>query len=161
MEHRWGQRERVDWPIRISGNTFENTVGRLRDFSLSGAFVEMNMDIRIFCRLQVATMASRLVARKVVSLDAHVIRKEYRGVGIEWSASAPAAYHMLIKLASRWREAQNRPADSRPHWLSVARREEATATHQWICDDRRRLQRVSHATSDSTIVFLTDESASV
>jgi PilZ domain len=137
MEHRWGQREQIDLPIHITGTTCDTIAGRLSDLSLSGAFIEVDMDVRVLCRLHVATIVPRPLAPNTVSLYAHVIRKEYRGVGVEWSSFAPATYRALIDLASRRRDSRKRPAGSRPHWVNVPGNEEVAATSPLV-DERLR-----------------------
>jgi hypothetical protein len=148
MEHRWGQRVRIDLPIRIKGTAFGRIGARLSDLSLSGAFIEVDLDVRILCQIKVATIVPHSLAPNTESLDAHVIRKEYRGIGIEWAGFAPATYRMLLALASQWRDAQRRLADSRLLWVYVAMHEEVAAT-PGIAEHCRPPRRVGHASTES------------
>jgi PilZ domain len=160
MEHRWGQRVRVDWPVRIKGKTFNRLRARLSDLSLSGAFIQVDMDVRILCRLQVALNVSHLTPN-AVSLHAHVVRKGYRGVGIEWAALAPATYRSLLRMASRWRSGQQTDNDPRPLWRLATQDQEMAITTPGIADGLCSTRRATHASSDSVIPVLIDQPASL
>lgn len=148
MEHRWGQRVGIDLPIRIKGTAFGRIGARLSDLSLSGAFIEVDLDVRILCPIKVATIVPHFLAPNTESLDAHVIRRDHRGIGIEWAAFTPATYRLLLTLASRWQDAQRKLADSRLLWVDVARREEVAAT-PGITEGCRPPRRVRHSSTES------------
>jgi hypothetical protein len=119
MEHRWGQRVRIEMPIRLTGRSFEQTAAKLVDVSLSGAFVVVDRDIRILCQIQVALNVPHILAPNTMSLNAHVIRKEPQGIGIEWASLAPASYATLLRMASLWREEDRARAEPPGTWLQV------------------------------------------
>lgn len=120
MEHRWGQRVRIDLPIRIKASTFGYIRARLSDLSLSGAFIEVNTDVRILCQIQVTLAMPALPMQHSVPLDAHVVRKQDSGIGIEWAHFEQATFRALHGIAFRWRDGQHRPADSRKFSLYAA-----------------------------------------
>jgi hypothetical protein len=161
MEHRWGQRARVDLPVLIEGRSFDKGDARLSDLSLSGGFVEVDTDVRILCQLQVVVIFPDSLASHALSLDAHVIRKEYRGIGIEWAAFAPAACRTLLRLASRWPHVQRRPADSHAPWVLVDRYEEVAVIPRGIGENRHAPRRVPYAYSDLPVPVSTDEHTSL
>jgi hypothetical protein len=115
MEHRWGQRVQIDLPIRIEGNSFQSISARLSDLSLSGAFIEVDLDVRLLCRLQAVAVVSGRFQPATKSFDAHVIRKASRGIGIEWSAFSPADFRRLIRFASQFRSAQQKHKPAHAH----------------------------------------------
>jgi hypothetical protein len=53
MEHRWGQRVQVGMNVRLSCLPYAIGSGRLRDVSVSGAFIETNLRIPLLARMQV------------------------------------------------------------------------------------------------------------
>jgi hypothetical protein len=160
MEHRWGQRVRIDLPIWIKGSAFGKIGARLIDLSVSGAFVAVNVDIRILCQIRVATIVPHLLASNTESLEAHVIRKEYQGIAIEWAAFAPATFRMLLESASQWREAQRRLTDLGRLWVYVAMHEELAAT-PGMAESRRPPRRVGHAASEPPVLMSTNDHASL
>ena len=138
MEHRWGQRVRLDVPIRIKGKTLDWVSGRLIDLSVSGAFIEVDIDIRILCNIQISMILPHQLSPTVTPLDSHVIRKKLLGIGIEWAAFAPATYRAFLSMASQWQDEQCRRTNSLAMWVGAARAEQMTATPQKITDRHRR-----------------------
>ncbi|MGC2033304.1 MAG: hypothetical protein WA642_25030 [Steroidobacteraceae bacterium] len=54
MEHRWGERVQVDFPVRLTAHRFSVSDGRLTDLSVSGALVEAELEARALSRVRVA-----------------------------------------------------------------------------------------------------------
>jgi PilZ domain len=115
MEHRWGQRMRVDLPIRIKGQSFRSISARLIDLSLTGGFIEVELDVRLLCRFQVVAFVSGHFQPAAMSFDAHVIRKAHRGIGVEWAALSPADFRRLLRFAFEFRSAQQRYKAANAH----------------------------------------------
>jgi hypothetical protein len=149
MEHRWGQRVRIDLPVRIKGKSFDFICARLTDLSASGAFIEVILDIRILCKIQVAMIVPQGLARGSIPLDARVIRKQPSGIGIEWAAFPPATYGTLHTIATRWQDAQRRLADSRAIWVQVGGAEEMAGASAKIAGPRRAPGLIPHSSFDS------------
>lgn len=79
MEHRWGTRVELDAPAELATGEGVSSDGRVRNASLSGAFVETTAKV---------TLLSRIALRPLVTggtwLDACVVRVESTGLALEW-----------------------------------------------------------------------------
>ncbi|HWL61295.1 MAG TPA: hypothetical protein VNQ32_00710 [Steroidobacteraceae bacterium] len=79
MEHRWGTRVELDAPAELATAEGVCTGGRVRNASLSGAFVQTTAKV---------TLLSRIALRPLVTggswLDACVVRVEPTGLALEW-----------------------------------------------------------------------------
>jgi hypothetical protein len=91
MEHRWGQRRLADLVVRLIGSPGAIGIGRLRDVSASGAFVQTKLDLPLLSVLRVELVAGRLPANHPCTGRAYVVRQDSAGVGIEWLALGSAA----------------------------------------------------------------------
>jgi hypothetical protein len=81
MEHRFGQRFRCGTTVRLSAGDGITGQGRLANVSLSGAYLETSLPLPLFATVEVA---SETGGRAGVELLGSVVRKDARGVGIEW-----------------------------------------------------------------------------
>lgn len=81
MEHRFGRRVPCGTPVAISAGADLVGVGRLRDVSLSGAFVETVVNLPLFARVAIEKQCE---GGRGIELRASVVRKDTDGVGIEW-----------------------------------------------------------------------------
>jgi hypothetical protein len=88
MEHRWGHRIVCGTPARLSASGGTSGVGRLRDVSLSGGFVETALDLPLFARVTVFV--------RDTEVSGSVTRTDDDGVGIEWCDSEPRAICPLL-----------------------------------------------------------------
>ena len=88
MEHRWGQRMPIDLPVRLIATPGAIGTGRIRDASVTGAFVQTNLRLPVFTRVQIESVAPN--ASDVRRLPAYVTRTNVDGIGIEWCDLAPA-----------------------------------------------------------------------
>ena len=91
MEHRWGRRVGVDMPVRVSRAPLPERPGRIRDLSISGAFIHTDCDFTLLSRIQVAIDPPHRAGRAVRLLSACVVRRSDDGVGIEWCVDSPPA----------------------------------------------------------------------
>ena len=96
MEHRWGERVRVDIPVRVLVIGRDAAQCRLKNLSLSGALVMSDQDLVLpplidvyIERLPQLAMASVVKAR--------VSRKVTHGVGIEWCDFSPLIVKDLLR----------------------------------------------------------------
>jgi hypothetical protein len=85
MEHRWGRRIRCHADVRISAGDLAGA-GRLRDISLSGAFVETSLALPLFAPIAIAACRA---ADTNPELWACVVRRDRDGVGVEWIETQP------------------------------------------------------------------------
>jgi hypothetical protein len=95
-EHRWGERVRVDIPVRVMAEGRDTAHCRLNNLSLSGALVRADhalafpllIDVHIDSTVQPGTAC---VVKACVS------RKVAHGVGIEWCNFAPPVVKDLLR----------------------------------------------------------------
>ena len=97
MDHRWGRRVSIDLPVRISTHRYPATLGRLSDVSVSGALVNINLDARVLCRIQLALILPHRPRRDAQIIEAYVARKQAGGLGIEWCDFAPRVISDLLR----------------------------------------------------------------
>jgi hypothetical protein len=117
MEHRWGERVQVDFPIRITALRFSVRSGRLADLSVSGALVNADLDARPLCRVQVAIILPLWSKHESPVVEAYVTRKHKNGFGIEWCEFAPPCIGNLLRtIATRPHAHLRRP----PAFASLA-----------------------------------------
>jgi hypothetical protein len=102
MEHRWGERVEVDFPVRVTAHRFSVREGRLTNLSVSGASVDAGFDARLLSRIQVAIVLPLWPKHQSPVIEAYVTRKHKGGFGVEWCEFAPGAVSELLRaLASR------------------------------------------------------------
>jgi hypothetical protein len=83
MEHRWGHRVDCHVCVGISAGADTFGAGRLRDVSMSGAFIETGVALRPGLRINLA-VAHPGAAQSEIVVSASVVRAECDGVGVEW-----------------------------------------------------------------------------
>jgi hypothetical protein len=92
MEHRWGERLSLWADVRVH-YCGESADGRVRDASLSGAYVETPLRLPSYCRIELEFHG--------VAIPACVVRQNATGVGVEWCEFAPSAIiRTLTRLAA-------------------------------------------------------------
>jgi hypothetical protein len=96
MEHRWGERVRVDFPVRITALRFSMRDGRLADLSVSGALLKTVLDLRVLSRIQIAIVMPLWPKHDAPLVEAYVARKYRDGFGVEWCEFAPPAVTRLL-----------------------------------------------------------------
>ena len=97
MEHRWGERVRVDFPVRVIAHRFSVRDGRLADLSVSGALVKAEFEARVLSRIQVALDSPLWPKHDSPIVEAYVARRYKHEFGIEWCEFAPRAVTELLR----------------------------------------------------------------
>ncbi len=97
MEHRWGERVQVDFPVRVIAHRFSVREGRLADLSVSGALVKAELEARVLSRIQVAIDSPLWPKHDSPIVEAYVARRYKHGFGIEWCEFAPRAVSDLLR----------------------------------------------------------------
>jgi hypothetical protein len=96
MEHRWGERVQVDFPVRVIAHRFSVRDGRLADLSVSGALVKASFEARVLSRIQVALDSPLWPKHESPIVEAYVARRYRHEFGIEWCEFAPRAVTELL-----------------------------------------------------------------
>jgi hypothetical protein len=97
MDHRWGRRVQVDFPVRVAAHRCAVRDGRLIDLSVSGALIEADLDARVLSRVQVTLLLPTYANHDAPTVEAYVARKHGHGIGIEWCEFAPGAVRELLR----------------------------------------------------------------
>jgi hypothetical protein len=97
MDHRWGRRVEVDFPVRLAAHRFAVRDGRLINLSVSGALIEADLDARVLCRIQVVLLLPAFPRHEAPVVEAYVARKHRHGIGVEWCEFAPRAVRDLLR----------------------------------------------------------------
>ena len=97
MEHRWGQRVQVDFPVRVIGHRFSVREGRLSDLSVSGARVKADFEARLLSRIQIAIDLPLWPKHDSPVVEAYVTRRYKHELGIEWCQFAPRVVSDLLR----------------------------------------------------------------
>jgi hypothetical protein len=100
MEHRWGQRVDCHLCVGISAAGGGGGGGRLRNVSMSGAFIETRLALPIFARIEIAVLQAGPAQREIV-VTANVVRSMSDGVGVEWSEASAGSICALLGCTTR------------------------------------------------------------
>lgn len=117
MEHRWGERTSVNLTVRLTGLPGAIGMGRLRDVSLSGAFVETELNLLPLSPVHIERIAGICPTSHHCEGRAYVVRRISAGVGIEWFAAAldPVPRISAILTAGDFLEDSNAMAREASH----------------------------------------------
>ena len=83
MEHRWGQRKRCRARVSVSAGAGLAGSARLRNVSISGAFLETALPLPLFAQVAIAVLRDD-GSTHALEFAACVVRVESGGAGIEW-----------------------------------------------------------------------------
>jgi hypothetical protein len=95
-EHRWGERVRVDIPVRVLGGGGDAAHCHLKNLILSGALVKPDHDLILPLPIDVYIERPFQLAMACV-VKARVSRKDTHGVGIEWCEFSPPFVNGLLR----------------------------------------------------------------
>jgi len=99
VEHRWGERVRVDIPVHVTAPPLAAVDGQMKNLSLSGALMEADCNLRLHLLIEVSIELPAPAARTGV-IKAYVSRTLPEGVGIEWCQFAPPIVKDLLRSPS-------------------------------------------------------------
>jgi hypothetical protein len=100
LEHRWGERVRVNIPVRVEVDHLTRANARMQNLSLSGALMTSDSDLRLNTLIEVS-VALPPPSTRIAVIKALVSRKFDEGVGIEWYEFAPNIVKALLRFALR------------------------------------------------------------
>jgi hypothetical protein len=99
MEHRWGQRVKLNVPVHLATPSGAGSPARLRDASISGGFLETGLELPVGAKVSVVLLVGSGTARRAVEVPACVTRKAAGGVGIEWRDMASPPILALLRAS--------------------------------------------------------------
>ena len=97
MEHRWGQRRLCRASVNVSAGAGVIGTARVRDVSISGAFLETALPLPLFSQIAIAVLPDD--ATHTLEFMASVVRTEPEGVGIEWCEPVAGSICRLLGCA--------------------------------------------------------------
>ena len=100
MEHRWGERIRVDIPVQVSVPPLMIGTGRLLNVSISGAWISGRFDLPPLARAFVIFDLPFCGQHESVPIACYVARVRAEGIAVEWRELAPQIVSDLILFAS-------------------------------------------------------------
>ena len=96
IDHRWGERFRVDIPVHVTIQALSGIDGRLKNLSLSGALLNACFDLRVHSLIEVSIVTPN--GAKPSPVKAYVTRKRHQDVGIEWCEFAHPVVKDLLRV---------------------------------------------------------------
>ena len=93
MEHRWGERSKLNIPVQVDCGLRGVVLGVMRDASASGAFLCTAAQLPLLANVQVVFVSPRGEHHAV---EAQVVRRATDGFGLEWMELAPRAVVDLV-----------------------------------------------------------------
>ena len=98
-ESRWGDRVKVNIPVRVSAEAFVGADGCMKNLSLSGALMTANVDLGLHSLIEV-NIKTPSPWQRVEPIKAYVSRRTKEGVGVEWCEFAPTIVKDLLRSPS-------------------------------------------------------------
>lgn len=96
MEHRWGTRYPVDLLVRVGSHGGSvSSAGRLRDISLTGAFLLTTLPAHSLSRVLIRVLDAQ--GHTKYTLEGHVIRKCAHGLGVEWNEQSFRVAQRIVR----------------------------------------------------------------
>jgi hypothetical protein len=111
MEHRWGERIKVDLPVEIAGKPEALRAARIDNLSLSGASIRADFELRPLSRVQVILSIPTTPRGEPTSITAYVTRSNKNGIGVEWCEYAPPVVNELMQMLGKNRGNRLRTAE--------------------------------------------------
>jgi len=112
MEHRWGIRHDVTQSVRVATHSGLVARGTIRNVSMSGAFVEAPLAVKLFARVNIQFNSA--LDRRPGRVEGQVVRREPTGFALEWRELAPDVMAALIAHSEASPPAVSPPSNT-PH----------------------------------------------
>ncbi len=97
MEHRWGDRAKVDVPVRVHAAGWRAPRSAcLRNVSASGALLEMEHSPPPLKRIEIEIGVRKDGQINLMTIGACVLRRAESGVGVEWCEALPCGIEELV-----------------------------------------------------------------
>jgi hypothetical protein len=99
QESRWGERVKVNIPVRVSTDDLAGADGYMKNLSLSGALMKADIDLRLHSLIEVSIQMPS-PSQRAEAIAAYVSRRINEGVGVEWCEFAPRIVKDLLRSPS-------------------------------------------------------------
>jgi hypothetical protein len=97
MEHRWGERIKVDIQVQIAAPPLSLRPAQIANLSLSGACIKADYDLRALSRVEVVIAIPLKPGGDTSRISAYVTRNNKGGIGVEWCEYAPPVVNELMQ----------------------------------------------------------------
>jgi hypothetical protein len=102
MERRWGHRRQINRFVRLRMRNGLQGFGRIRDVSISGAWIATGLPATLLSYVQVGVTAIRKGRKTVARVEGLIVRLASHGFGIEWCEFGhPAVLAILLVRSYR------------------------------------------------------------
>jgi hypothetical protein len=101
MEHRWGHRREINRFVRLRMRNGLRGFGRIRDVSISGAWIATGLPAKLMCYVQVGFTAMRHGRKTVARVEGLIVRLAGHGFGVEWCELAHPAVLAILMVHPR------------------------------------------------------------
>jgi hypothetical protein len=113
MEHRWGHRREINRFVRLRMRNGLRGYGRIRDVSISGAWIATGLAAKLLSYVQVGFTAMQQGRKVVARVECLIVRIGNQGFGVEWcELGHPAVLATL--LARPYRSEMSRAEEGPP-----------------------------------------------
>ncbi len=96
MEHRLGTRAPLSLPVRLEKEGRTLAFGRLRNASVSGAYVETSLDVQLLAPIEIVCGWATPGRAGTSVIAAYVVRVTATGVAVEWHEFGPGPIRPLL-----------------------------------------------------------------
>jgi len=125
MEHRWGERLEVDICVQLSVPPLILGSGRIRNISISGAWISGRFDLPPLARAFVVFDLVLAGQREQLPIGCYVARVRPDGIGVEWRELARKIVSDLMLLAATPAPPRSVIAETSPGALEQLRESQA------------------------------------
>jgi hypothetical protein len=101
MEHRWGYRREINRFVRLRMRNGLKGFGRIRDVSISGAWIATGLPAKLMSYVQVGLTAMRHGRKTVARVEGLIVRLADHGFGVEWCELAHPAVLAILMVHPR------------------------------------------------------------
>lgn len=98
IEHRWGNRTRVDIPVKLIGSSRSFAAGQLKDISTSGAYIETRFTQPLLESVTLILLGARNGQWHPRAVRGYIVRQCEGAIGLGWWDMAPEPVEQLLAL---------------------------------------------------------------
>lgn len=111
MEHRWGERIKVELPVQLAAAPLSLRDACIVDLSLSGACIQAGYELRALSRIEVCIVIPFKPGSDASRITAYVTRSSNVGIGVEWCEYAPPVITEMMQALNPHRGSRLRTSE--------------------------------------------------
>jgi hypothetical protein len=101
MEHRWGHRREINRFVRLRMRNGLRGFGRIRDVSISGAWIATGLPAKLLSYVQLGFTAIRHGRKTVARVEGLIVRLADHGFAVEWCEFGHPAVLAILMVQPR------------------------------------------------------------